>query len=79
MEVGKTKGFRVTYQKREAHFTLRAGTITRHFSAHDYNTERGMDWLQLRIDVLTCAGQTNLCPDQKATEPKEAKLDSDSL
>ena len=52
IEVGKTKGFRVEYQKREARFMLRAGTVTAYFSAHDYNTPKGMDWLQLRIDVL---------------------------
>ena len=52
VEVGKSKGYRVTYQKREARFMLRAGTVTAYFSAHDYNTPKGMDWLQLRIDVL---------------------------
>ena len=53
LEVGRVKGFRVTYQKREARFALRAGTATAWFSAHDYDTPRGMDWLQLRIDILT--------------------------
>jgi hypothetical protein len=53
IEVGRVKGVRVTYQKREARFALRAGTATAYFSAHDYNTPRGMDWLQLRIDILT--------------------------
>ncbi len=53
VEVGRRKGFRVTYQKREARFALRAGTATHYFSAHDYQTARGMDWLRLRIDVLT--------------------------
>ena len=53
IEVGKKKGFRVTYQKREARFALRAGAATSYFSAHDYNTAKGMDWLRLRIDVLT--------------------------
>ena len=67
-EVGQTKGYRVTYQKREARFMLRAGTFTRYFSAHDYNTPDGMNWLQLRIDVLTCAGQKNLCPDLSVDE-----------
>ena len=52
IEVGRTKGFRVEYQKREARFMLRAGTIISYFSAHDYETAKGMDWLQLRIDVL---------------------------
>lgn len=55
VEVGRVKGFRVTYQKQEARFALRAGPLTAYFSAHDY--ERGearhMDWLQLRIDILT--------------------------
>jgi hypothetical protein len=61
VEVGKTKNFRVVYQKREARFMLKAGTITKYFSAHDYNSKNGMDWLQLRIDVLTfvrSGGQT---------------------
>lgn len=53
VEVGKTKGFRVTYQKREARFMLKAGTIPAYFSAHDYNSKNGMDWLKLRIDVLS--------------------------
>jgi len=52
VEVGKSKGYRVTYQNREARFMLRAGTVTSYFSAHDYNTPKGMDWLQLRIDVF---------------------------
>jgi hypothetical protein len=52
VEVGKVKGFRVTYQKREARFALRAGPMTAYFSAHDYDTPKGMDWLRLRIDVL---------------------------
>ncbi len=52
IEVGKTKGYRVTYQKREARFMLRARTFTTYFSAHDYSTPKGMDWLQLRIDVF---------------------------
>lgn len=52
IEVGRAKGFRVTYQKREARFMLRAGTVITYFSAHDYETPKGMDWLKLRIDVL---------------------------
>lgn len=52
VEVGRTKGFRVTYQRREARFMLRAGTVTTYFPAHDYEGPRGMDWLRLRIDVL---------------------------
>jgi len=53
IEVGREKGFRVTYQRREARFALRAGTVTTYFSAHDYDRPKGMDWLQLRIDILT--------------------------
>lgn len=64
VETGKTKGFRVTYQKREARFLLRAGTILTYFSAHDYNTPRGMDWLKLRIDILASVKQ-------RAVESKE--------
>ena len=52
IEVGRVKGFRVTYQKREARFALRAGTMAAYYSAHTYDTPRGMDWLQLRIDIL---------------------------
>ncbi|HEX8368083.1 MAG TPA: hypothetical protein VF604_06045 [Pyrinomonadaceae bacterium] len=57
IEVGRTKGFRVEYQKREARFMLRAGTVITYFSAHDYETPKGMDWLQLRIDVLKLVRQ----------------------
>jgi hypothetical protein len=53
VETGKSKGFRVEYQKREARFALRAGSINTYFSAHDYKSKNGMDWLKLRIDVLT--------------------------
>ncbi len=53
IEVGRERGFRVTYQRREARFALRAGTVQVYFSAHAYETPRGMDWLQLRIDMLT--------------------------
>lgn len=53
VEVGRKRGFRVEYQKREARFALRAGTVTTYFSAHDYRTPRGVDWLRLRIDVLS--------------------------
>jgi len=53
IEVGKLKGFRVTYQKREARFALQAPGTTTYFSAHDYQTQKGMDWLQLRIDILS--------------------------
>ena len=52
-EVGRKRGFRVEYQKREARFALRAGTVMTYFSAHDYQSPKGMDWLGLRIDILT--------------------------
>ncbi len=52
-EVGRKKGYRVEYQKREARFALRAGTVLTYFSAHDYQGAKGMDWLRLRIDILT--------------------------
>jgi hypothetical protein len=68
IEVGRAKGYRVTYQKREARFMLRAGTVTTYFSAHDYNTERGMNWLQLRIDVLTAAALKNVQPKAETGE-----------
>jgi hypothetical protein len=51
-EVGKGRSCRFVYQKREARFSLRCGTATRYFGAHDYETDKGMDWLRLRIDVL---------------------------
>ena len=52
-EVGRKRGFRVEYQKREARFALRAGNSTSYFPAHDYQGPKGMDWLRLRIDILT--------------------------
>lgn len=52
-EVGAGRGVRVTYQKREARFALKEGAAVTYFSAHDYETRDGMDWLGLRIDVLT--------------------------
>jgi hypothetical protein len=52
-EVGRKRGFRVEYQKREARFALRAGNSMSYFSAHDYQGPKGMDWLRLRIDILT--------------------------
>jgi hypothetical protein len=73
IESGKGKGFRVVYQKREARFMLRAGTVTTYFSAHYYNTPRGMDWLQLRIDVLTRARQKNNTSEAEESEPSDAK------
>lgn len=53
IEVGRKRGFRVEYQKREARFALRAGAAVSYFPAHDYQSPKGMDWLRLRIDVLT--------------------------
>jgi hypothetical protein len=68
--IRQRKGFRVVYQKREARFMLRAGTVTTYFSVHDYNTPRGMDWLQLRIDVLTRARQkTTRAKRKRANHP----------
>ena len=52
-EVGRKKGHRVEYQKREARFALRIGTATVYFSAHEYQGPKGLDWLSLRIDILT--------------------------
>jgi hypothetical protein len=52
-EVGRKRGFRVEYQRREARFALRVGTVVTYFSAHDYQTAKGMDWLRLRVDILT--------------------------
>ena len=66
IESGKTKGFRVKYQKREARFMLRAGTTTVYFSAHDYNTPRGMDWQRLRIDVLARVRQKDVSCESEA-------------
>ena len=53
VEVGRTKGYRVTYQKREARFAVRAGAASTYFSAHDYAAGTKMDWLKLRVDVLS--------------------------
>ncbi len=64
IEVGKTKGFRVTYQKREARFAFKAATSVTYFSAHDYETATGMDWLLLRIDILTRARYLAEHPEQ---------------
>ncbi|HEX8700946.1 MAG TPA: hypothetical protein VF815_19025 [Myxococcaceae bacterium] len=71
VEVGREKGFRVTYQKREARFTLRAGTVTTYFSAHDYIGRKGVDWLQLRIDILTHVrrGSQQLEQDESSPAP----------
>ena len=79
IEAGKGKGFRVTYQKREARFMLRAGTVMTYFSAHDYNSPRGMNWLQLRIDVLTRARQKDVLSESKANEQFDTEVVSDSI
>ncbi|WNG62363.1 hypothetical protein F0U59_52450 [Archangium gephyra] len=71
IEVGRVKGFRVTHQKREARFALRAGTATAWFSAHDYDTPQGMDWLQLRIDILTRV-RRGMRPDAQDDSPTSA-------
>lgn len=47
-----SEGARVTYQKREARFALKAGGATAYFSAHDYEKRKGLDWAQLRKDIL---------------------------
>jgi len=70
IEVGRVKGFRVTYQKREARFALRAGPMTTYFSAHAYERPKGMDWLQLRIDILTQVRQGGRQDEQ--TEQEES-------
>lgn len=70
IEVGRVKGFRVTYQKQEARFALRAGTVTAYFSAHAYETPRGMDWLQLRIDILTRV-RRGMQPDEQGETTQE--------
>jgi hypothetical protein len=67
VEVGRTKNFRLVYQKREARFMLKAGSVTAYFSAHDYKAKNGMDWLKLRIDVLTFVRNGG----QKETENNE--------
>jgi hypothetical protein len=69
IEVGRVKGFRVTYQKREARFALRAGTLTAYFAAHDYQGPRGMDWLRLRIDILTRVRQGSQSVEQEEPTP----------
>jgi hypothetical protein len=48
---------RLSYQRREARFALKAGGATAYFSAHDYETRKGVDWAQLRKDVLARAAE----------------------
>lgn len=50
-------GLRVSYQRREARFALKTEAATTYFSAHDYETPKGMNWQQLRLDILAVAGQ----------------------
>jgi len=69
-EVGKGRGFRVVYQKREARFALKTGTAVTYFSAHDYERPKGMDWLQLRIDVLSRVKQGGQ-PSQQYNQTEE--------
>ncbi|WPB77279.1 hypothetical protein KYC5002_50915 [Archangium violaceum] len=71
IEVGRVKGFPVTYQKREARFALRAGTATARCSAHDHDTPQGMDWLQPRIDILTRV-RRGMRPDAQDDSPTSA-------
>lgn len=54
-EVGE--GVVLNYQRREARFALKARGETVYFSAHDYETRKGIDWAQLRKDVLARANQ----------------------
>ena len=55
-EVGRKRGFRVEYQKREARFALRAGNSMSYFSAHDYQGPKGMDWLRQNRHPHTSQG-----------------------
>jgi hypothetical protein len=52
IEKHPAKTFHLSYQKREARFALRIGTTTAYFSAHDYEKSKGVDWRQLRFDIL---------------------------
>jgi hypothetical protein len=77
IETGKTKGFRVEYQKREARFSLRAGTVNAYFSAHDYKSKNGMDWLKLRIDVLSFVRFGGQSAEESAPEENNTEHDSE--
>lgn len=66
IEVGKAKNFRVVYQKREARFALRAGTITEYFSAHDYKKGNKINWLALRIDILSFVKNGGQTPEDES-------------
>ncbi len=50
-------GCSLAYQRREARFALKSAGATLYFSAHDYETRKGMDWAQLRKDVLARAAE----------------------
>ncbi len=67
-EVGAGKGIRVTYQKREARFALKVGASLTYFSAHDYDTRAGMDWLRLRLDILSEVKKRQSARDTKPLE-----------
>jgi hypothetical protein len=54
---GAGGGLSLTYQRREARFALKSGGGTDYFSAHDYETRKGLDWAQLRKDVLARAAE----------------------
>jgi hypothetical protein len=51
-ELGHGDDVLVVYQKREARFALKKGSETTYYSAHDYEGHKGMDWQQLRQDML---------------------------
>ncbi|HEX8284897.1 MAG TPA: hypothetical protein VF588_16160 [Pyrinomonadaceae bacterium] len=48
-------GFSLSYQRREARFALKSEGGMVYFSAHDYETRKGIDWAGLRKDVLARA------------------------
>lgn len=54
---GACAGCGLTYQRREARFALKSSGGTVYFPAHDYETRRGVDWAQLRKDVLARAAE----------------------
>ena len=50
-------GCSLAYQRREARFALKAAGEILYFSAYDYEKGKGMDWAQLRKDVLARAAE----------------------
>jgi hypothetical protein len=48
----QAKHISITYQRREARFALKVGEATTYFSAHDYEEKKGVNWRQLRADIL---------------------------